>query len=117
MDEPRKMHCRQCPAHILAYQHRFSSVQDALRFEHALERFASHEFHAKTDAIPMGLHTEDADDVGMPDLRERASFVEETFLQLVVGESSPENLDGDFTLQLRIPRAVDSSEGPLADLL
>src|SRR4029079_14701695 len=82
-----------------------------------LERLAAHELHAQTDPLLVRLHREHIDDVVVMDLRERAAFPQQTPLQLGAGDAAVQNLDRDFTFELRIPRAVDAAEAAFPDFL
>ena len=105
------------PAHVLADRDRFTRVERTAGPQHVLERLARNELHAQADAVFVRLDAKHAHDVGVPNLRQRAPFAQQPFLQAAVGDVPVQDLDRDFPFQLRIQRAVDAPETALADLL
>ncbi len=104
-------------AHVLADEHGFARAEHALQLQHVFERLALHEFHAEADAAFLFLDFEDADDVRLADLRERAAFTQQLRAQTIVGQMTMEDLDGNLAFELRIPGAIDAAEAAFADFL
>ena len=97
-------------AHVLADEHRLPRIEPVAPVHRPLERRASHELHAQSDAIFVGLDAEHGDDVRVTQLGERAPFAQQTAFQFLVRDAAMQDFDCDFPLEVRIPRAVHAAE-------
>ena len=92
MHEPGGVDGREGTADVLADQDRFTRVQGTVREQRGFERLPADELHAETDAAAVRLDAEHADDVGMPNLRQRATFPQEPLRHRRVRHDAVEDL-------------------------
>ena len=108
------MDCDQRAAQLSADGGGFLGAHRAVRLDFGRERPAVDELHPQADAAVRLTGAEDPDDVGMPDPREEAPFLEDAALEVGKVDAGVEELQRDDAVQ-RIEGPVDGAEGASAD--
>ncbi len=117
VQQPGAVHRRQRRAQIQADEGRFARAKWPARLNGLLERLAAHELHPQADAAVVLLGTIHLHDVPMTHTREPARLVEQPPVSFGMVPLVVQQLERDFTVQRRIPRAVDLARRALADAI
>ena len=79
--------------------------------ESLLDRLAIDPFHPETDDVPDALGAINRDDVGMPDARDEATFLDDGGRARIAGiRPGRQELQRNFAIEAGVPRAVDVSK-------
>ena len=118
VQQPGAVHGGERGAQIEADERRFARAERAARLHGLLERLAAHELHPQADATVVLLGAVDLHDVRVtharepPRLFEDAGVCASALIALVV-----QQLERDFAVERRVPRAIDLAGRPVADAI
>jgi len=91
--------------------------REKARGEAFAERPAGNVLHDEEVRAALRIEIVDGGDVGVIEFRQRAGFVVEATARGIIGESAGmEELDGDVTIEVRVPSKVNGTHAAAADL-
>src|SRR4030095_4267744 len=88
-----------------------SGAERTMAFKHSLEREPADELHPETNAADVFTSTVDRHAIGWSHTRHGSRSVRQFRLEPLVGrEPGAQELDGHWTIELRVVRAIDGAE-------
>ena len=118
MDQTGVVHGRQSSTELVPDESGLAGTERAVTDKHLLERHPAHELHPEADPTIVFAGSVNGDDIRMTDASQRLPFVQQPRCELLVGRGgTPQELDGDGSIELRVVGAIDGAERALADFL
>ncbi len=111
------MHGGDGGAEIEADEGSFARAKRAARLHGLLERLAAHELHPQSDAPIMLFGAVDLHHVRVTHARQAPRLLQEPRVRVDVIAIVVQQLERDFTVELRVPRAIDVARCPVADAI
>ena len=111
------MYRRERRAQVQPDERGLAAAERPARLNRLLERLAAHELHPQADAVVVLLGTVHLHHVRMTNARQPARLVEQSRVRLGVIAFVVQQLQRDFAVKRRVPRAVDLAGRALADAI
>ena len=121
VQQPGPVHRRQGAAEVRADARGFARSQRALLLDDLVQRAAADELHPDADRAVARFGAIDRDDVRMAHARQEPAFVDdarwiaERRRRIVNSGGRAEQLECDFSIEVRIPCPIHLAEGAAAD--